>query len=778
MQYAWEFLTDVLGLAAENLAVSVFRDDVEAYSLWHEMIGIPKNRIAVMDEKDNFWSMGDTGPCGPCSEIHYRISEPKENRSPKESVEADDETYLEIWNLVFMQYNREAGGKLTPLPSPSIDTGMGLERIASIVQNFTTNYQCDLLSPIMEIVARKAGYALNNEREKDVSCRVIADHIRACVFLIADGVTPANDGRGYVLKRIIRRAARHGKELGLSPCFFSELALDFIPMMSQSYPEIKETKSLIRSLLLQEEKRFGSTLNQGMKVLENLIENALKVNKTIVPGAELFKLYDTYGFPDDLARDILNDRGFSYDQEGFDSEMKIQRDRARLAQSGKNTDLKLAEAYLELINKGLKSTYVGYDQTEAQTKLLAMIKDGQTIHKIKSGDIVEILLENTPFYAESGGQCGSQGEISHPDFFIQVIDTQRPAEGLILAKGKVISTSAEAQINLQNPVVLARLDKKKHQRIKNNHTATHLLQGALRTVLGEHVKQSGSLVNHKKLRFDFSHYEPLTRDQLLDVETIVNNAITQNEPVSATEMAYDDAVRMGAIAIFGEKYGDQVRVVQAGPLSTELCGGTHTERCGNIGLLKILSEESVSSGVRRIEAVSGGDALKWTQENIAILENIAKKYKVPLSKIENRLDQVEEQFKEKGRQFEELKKKFQTYEAQKLTQEVEEIKGKKLLIKKVDPDTDLKEQAFLLEKAIRPGIVMLGKENPPDKFSVAVVASSFISGDFNAGNFIKENAQLIGGKGGGKPEFAQCGGGNPDGWDDFVANLRRRVADL
>ena len=621
--YAWEFLTQELGLDPEKLAVSVFQNDDEAYQIWHKKIGVSAERIARLGEKDNFWSMGDTGPCGPCSEIHYQMK-PLEGLSPQQCLEADNGRFLEVWNLVFMQFDRQPGGELKPLPQPSIDTGMGLERIASVVQGQSSNYGTDLLSPLVNAAAQMAGIShLEPKSEAEVSCRVIADHIRACSFLIADGVVPANDGRGYVLRRIIRRAARHGKEIGLQPGFFSAMAGVVAQEMGSAYPEVKENLSFIQILLKQEEQRFAATLTQGLRILDELTHELKTKGAAQAPGEEIFKLYDTYGFPPDLAGDIMEDRGFTLDRAGFDAAMSAQRQRAKAAQNTRGIDLSLAEGYKALLDQGLKTQFVGYGQTSVETQLLAVLQGGKLATSLTEGQEVELLLSQSPFYAEGGGQVGDQGQVEHPEWQVQVVDTHSPAPGLILLQGKVGQVAGGRHHLQPQAVVTAKVDSQRRLAIQANHSATHLLQAAMRLLVGDHVKQAGSLVTPDKLRFDFSHYAPLTPEQIQDVETMVNAQIRANEGVSAVQMNYDEAIRTGAMAIFGEKYGDQVRVVTAGASSKEFCGGCHVTRTGDIGLFKIIAEEAISAGVRRIEAVTGNAAFAWVQHQIAALEGMA-----------------------------------------------------------------------------------------------------------------------------------------------------------
>ncbi len=778
ISYAWEYLTKVLGIPEDKLVASVFEDDQEAFDLWNKEIGLPADKIGRLGEKDNFWSMGDVGPCGPCSEIHYQLYPLQDGKSVQQSLEDDDGTFLEIWNLVFMQYNQEADGTRVPLPNPSIDTGMGIERIASVVQGFTSNYETDLLSGLVDYLKENAPDPKDNDADVTVSARVIADHIRAVVFLISDGVIPSNEGRGYVMRRIIRRAARHGKELGYHAGFFSELVDNFVPMMSEAYPEIEENQDYIRILIKQEEKRFSTTLNHGMKILDEILEKYRKADNRLVNGEEIFRLYDTFGFPADLAEDVLQDNGLDYNREEFDSCMEEQRQRAKADQDTKKVDLKVSEVYLALTDEGLQSRFVGYDIFETQTKMQAVVKDGSRTSEIHEGDRVEVLLEETPFYAESGGQVGDTGEIVHDEFRIVVNDTQSPVAGLILCHGIVSSTTSDVVTIASTPQVIARVDGKKRIATQANHTATHLMQSALRTVLGDHVKQSGSLVNPEKLRFDFSHYASLTKEQIGDVETIINQNIRENEEVLDESLDFDSAVNAGAMAIFGEKYGDMVRVVTAGSSSKELCGGCHTSKTGNIGLFKIISEESIAAGIRRIEALTGAAAIAYVQENISNMESISQSLKVPMNEVPERLEQMQLQIKDKEKQIEQLRNELQQFTAEKALQEVTKIGNIDVLMMRTDPASDLKAMAATLLKKMKTGVVMLSKTPDQQRISVILSVSRDLTDKIHAGNLVKELAPIIDAKGGGSPNVAQCGGGNPAGWDKLKSRLSEKITSV
>jgi len=769
--YAWEFLTQTLGLDSSQLAVSVFNEDQEAYDIWANQVGIPVERIARLGEKENFWSMGDTGPCGPCSEIHFLLHPLKEGQTPQESLEADDGCFLEIWNLVFMQYNRDLSGTLTPLPNPSIDTGMGLERITSVVQGKTNNFETDLLSETVGEIAKQAGYVLGSQTEGDVSCRVIADHLRASVFLIADGVIPSNEGRGYVLRRIIRRAARHGKELGLRPGFFAGLVDFLVPQVQGTYPEVEESAGYIKILLTQEERRFDATLTQGLKILRELTDQLTQDQQKVASGESIFMLYDTYGFPPDLALDILEDKGLSYNQEEFEAAMNAQRDRAKNAQENREGELQVSGVYVELSKQGTKQQFVGYQSSESTSEILGVVREGALVTQLSTGETADFFLAQTPFYAEGGGQVGDQGELVNDQVRVKVLATHSPLPGLNLCTAKVVS----GQLDLsQTNEITAKVDLKRRRATEANHTATHLLQAAMRTVIGEHVKQAGSLVNDEKLRFDFSHYAPVTTEEIGEIEALVNRMVRDNHDVGAEEMDFDQAVATGAMAIFGEKYGDDVRVVSAGDASKELCGGCHTSRTGNIGLFKIISEQAVSSGIRRIEAVTGELAFEFVQANQGVLEKLAQRYKVSLDQVGERSDQVFEQAKSKDKELAQLKQKLAGFEAQQALAATEQI-GEVQFLSYATEDPNLRDLAAQFLKAMDSGVLMLYRTEA-QKVSVVVMVSKDLQDRFKAGALIKELSPLVEGRGGGKPDFAQCGGTKPEGVQAFTQALREKLA--
>jgi alanyl-tRNA synthetase len=600
--YAWEFVTEYLKLPKERLYVSVFRDDEEAYRIWNEEVGIPSERIWRLGEEDNFWQMGDTGPCGPSSEIYVDRGE-----------EYGEERFLEIWNLVFMQYNRDEKGNLTPLPNPNIDTGMGLERIASVLQGTKTNFEIDLIKPLIDFGQEISGKTYGENFEDTVAMRVIADHLRALTFAISDGVLPSNTARGYVIRRILRRALRFGYKLGIREPFLYKGVDVVVEVMKDAYPELLQTRAFVKGVVKAEEERFLHTFKNSMPVVEEFINTALEEGRRFLKGEEVFKLYDTYGFPLDLLEEIAKEKGLSLDMEGFEKEMEIQRERAR--QNFKIQTKEVQPIYQHLKNIGRTSTFVGYEQYVAQSKVIALLKNGELVSELKEGEEGEVFLDITPFYAERGGQIGDTGTIESVDGLFVVDDTQSPVDGVISHKGKVVKGTIKV-----GDQVIASIDRERREDIKRNHTATHLLHSALRLVLGEHVRQAGSLVADKYLRFDFTHFQALSVDELKRVEELVNEQIRKNEPVIVEEKDYREAIKEGAIAIFEEKYGERVRVLSVGDFSKELCGGTHVSRTGEIGYFKIISESSVGAGLRRIVAKTG----RWAVEE-AFLESLTLK---------------------------------------------------------------------------------------------------------------------------------------------------------
>ncbi|MBW2220755.1 MAG: alanine--tRNA ligase, partial [Deltaproteobacteria bacterium] len=618
IDFSWDLLVNGYGLLVDKLWISIFHDDDEAFELWNNRIGVPSEKIVRLGEKDNFWAMGDTGPCGPCSEIHFDRGEAFGCDRPDCRVGCDCDRYLEIWNLVFMQFNKDKSGKMSPLPKPSIDTGLGLERIISILQDTPTNYETDLFRPLIKTVEDLSEKRLGESNESDVAMKVIADHSRATAFLIGDGVLPSNEGRGYVLRRIMRRAIRYGRYIGLTRPFLHRTTESVFHVMEDTYPELKESGAFITNVVENEEKRFIETLDNGLKLLEDTLSDIQSRGESTIPGDVIFKLYDTFGFPVDIVRDIVRDKNMSLDMDTFNREMDEQKARSKSVVSFSE----ISDAYKNLSVKGVKTEFSGYNDLGLKSEVLLIVKDNIEADEAGKGKTIEIVTKATPFYAESGGQVGDTGRITGDDFEMIVTGTLKDPTGLIIHKGRVVAGSVK-----NGETVLLSVEDKKRKKIALNHTATHLLHAALRSELGDHVKQAGSLVSPDRLRFDFSHFSSIDRQDLDKIEKVVNDRIRQNIKVIAEEMDADDAIKTGATALFDEKYGDRVRVISINDFSMELCGGTHTDRTGDIGLLKILSENGIAAGVRRIEAITGAAAVEYAQKIAGILDNAATHFK-------------------------------------------------------------------------------------------------------------------------------------------------------
>ncbi len=749
--YAWEFLTGVLGLPPERLWVTVYQDDDEAADIWLKELKVDPERFSRCGEKDNFWAMGDTGPCGPCSEIFYDHG-PDVAGGPPGSPDEEGERYVEIWNLVFMQYNRDANGELHSLPKPSVDTGMGLERIAAVVQGVHSNYDIDLFKNIIQAVAD-----ITQTRELDnSSLRVIADHIRACVFLILDGVTPSNEGRGYVLRRIIRRAIRHGHQLGVVDPFFSKLVAVLVKEMGEAYPELAQSQALCEEVLQTEEQQFAKTLEQGMGILEDALRD-LKGKQ--IPGHVVFRLYDTYGFPVDLTADIARERDLTLDMPGFEKEMEQQRARAR-ASSHFYDQKALA------LDEKLSTDFVGYDHLRVETSAPALFRDGVEVDTLAEGDDAVIVLEKTPFYAESGGQVGDQGEIHLLDHGLFVVrDTQKQA-GVHLH----IGTLKKGQLQ-QGATVTAEVDPRTRQATRLNHSATHLLHAALRHVLGEGVIQKGSLVDAQRLRFDFSHPKALSTEQLHDIESLVNAQIRLNSAVVTDIMTPEEATKKGALALFGEKYADQVRVLNMGDFSMELCGGTHVDRTGDIGLLKISTEEAVAAGIRRIEAVTGQVALDWVLNAESQIKQLSGALNCKRDEVEAKVTQLQQRQRDLEKAQTKLQSKLAQFAIQDLLLAAQETDGAKLLLQEITADAKtLREMVPKLVDKLGTAIVVLAAVND-GKVSVVVGVSKGLTAQIKAGDLVNFVATQVGGKGGGRPDIAQAGGNQPEHLEAALASL-------
>ncbi len=770
--YAWEFLTKDLKLDKSRLYVTVYTDDDEAADIWHEQEGVPRERIFRFGEKDNFWSMGDTGPCGPCSEIFWDNGPEVGCGKPECNVGCDCDRYMEIWNNVFMQFDRSADGTLTPLPKPSVDTGMGLERITTVMQGVTSNYDTDLLRTIIAYVEQLSGKRYGDSNNDDVSMRVIADHSRATAFLIADGVLPSNEGRGYVLRRIMRRAARHAKMLGFREPMLYRTAQKVMDQMQDAYPELAERKEYVSKVVLNEEERFIQTLDNGLRILNEEVEKLKKSGKTVVPGEVVFQLYDTFGFPVDLTADIVEAEHFTLDDDGFEACMERQRQKAREHWKGSGEEA-IAAIYRQLAEEGIRTEFTGYGALSDYGTVLALLKDGKRIDEAREGDKVEIVTSTTPFYGESGGQVGDRGEISTGLAKAEVLDSRKPIPNLTVHVAQVVSGTLRcgdaADLKVSGEI---------RQATALNHTATHILQAVLVDTLGDHVKQAGSLVTPERLRFDFIHFSPLSREELIRVEREVNRRIRENQAVEVNEMAHDEAVSAGATALFGEKYGDTVRVVKVGEFSMELCGGTHTHAAGDIGLFKILQESGIAAGVRRIEAVTGTKALELVQQQEETLDGLAALVKSNRDQLSKRLQKMLEHQKSLEKELESLQSRLQSGQASQLLDQVKEVAGVKLLATRV-PSMDgkaLREFADQLRDKLQSGVLVLGCEFE-GKANLLVAVTKDLAGRIHAGQLIKNLAEQVGGKGGGRPDLAQAGGSQPQNLDAALKGVDTHLAE-
>lgn len=765
IHFAWEFLTspEWLNIPKDKLLATVYAEDDEAYNIWLNEIGMPSERIVrIGDNKgakyasDNFWQMGDTGPCGPCSEIFYDHGEEIWGGIPG-SPEEDGDRWIEIWNCVFMQFNRDEQGNMNPLPKPSVDTGMGLERMAAVMQHVHSNYEIDLFQDLLKAVARETGAPFSME---EPSLKVIADHIRSCSFLIADGVLPANEGRGYVLRRIIRRAVRHGYKLGQSKPFFHKLVADLVKEMGDAYPELKEKQVQIEEALKNEESRFAQTLETGMALLENAL---VKGGKTL-DGEIIFKLYDTYGFPYDLTADICRERNIELDEAGFEREMEAQRARARAAQSFK--------ANAQLPYDGQDTEFKGYSERQTESKVLALYKDGEQVDELNEGEEGAVVIDFTPFYAESGGQVGDVGYIFSGENRFEVRDTQKIKAAVFGQFG--VQTSGRLKVG---DSVTAKVDDEIRNANMRNHSATHLMHKALRDVLGEHVEQKGSLVTAESTRFDISHPQAVTAEEIAEVERRVNEAVLANVAVNAAIMSMEDAQKTGAMMLFGEKYGDEVRVLQMGGFSTELCGGTHVSRTGDIGLFKIISEGGIAAGVRRIEAITGLNALKWAQDQERLLKDIiaetkAQTEKDVLAKIQAGAAHAKALEKELAR----AKAELAVHAGAKLLDDAKDLGAAKLVAAQIEADAAaLREIVTDLTGKSEQAIVLLAAVND-GKVSLCAGVSKALTGKVKAGDLVKFAAEQVGGKGGGRPDLAQAGGSDVEKLPAMIDSVKDWVS--
>jgi alanyl-tRNA synthetase len=751
IQYAWDFLTEELKLSKDKLLVTIYHDDDEAFDIWSNQIGLSEDKIIRISTSDNFWSMGDTGPCGPCSEIFYDHGEHIWG-GPPGSPEEDGDRFIEIWNLVFMQFNRQSDGTMQPLPKPSIDTGMGLERISAILQNVHSNYEIDIFQNLIEATANIVG----TDDRQDKSLRVIADHIRSCSFLICDGIIPSNEGRGYVLRRIIRRAVRHGNKLGASGVFFYRLVSALETQMGEAYPELTANRELIEKVLKTEEEQFSRTLERGMSILNNALS---ELTSDVVPGELVFKLYDTYGFPADLTNDVAREKNLSIDEEGFQAAMAAQRKRAQQA-SQFDTD------YNELLKSNCASEFTGYDKLTNQAKIVELFANGQVVNQLSDAEEGIVVLDKSPFYAESGGQAGDTGVLKTANGNFIVRDTVKLGNA-IAHKG-----TAHSDFKLGD-LVQAEFDVERREAIKLNHSATHLMHAALKQILGEHVNQKGSLVSDERFRFDFSHFEAVTNTQLQSVEKLVNQQIRANHVLDTKLMNLDEAKAAGAMALFGEKYAEDVRVVSMGEFSMELCGGTHVNRTGDIGFFKIVSEGGIAAGVRRIEAVTGEQALDAVQSQTQQMSQIAGLLKTDPQSLTARIQNILDGNKVVEKELQKLKRQIASDVTTDVLSQVYEVNGVKVLstvLEGVEAKA-LRSMVDDFKNQLGSAIIVLGlvEEN---KVSLIVGVTKDLVSKIRAGDLVNFVAQQVGGKGGGRPDMALAGGTQPQNLESAIVSVQ------
>ncbi len=763
--FGWDFLTREVGLDGTRMTVSVFREDDEAYDLWHRAMGIPASRIVRFDEKDNFWSMGATGPCGPCSEILYDQGEGVGCGRPGCAVGCDCDRFLEIWNLVFMQFNQDESGTRTPLPKPSIDTGMGLERLAGVVQGVTSNYDTDLFRPILDGISRQCGVSVGKSPALDAAMRVVADHARATAFLIADGIVPSNEGRGYVLRRIMRRALRHGKKLGFDGPFLHRVAGIVVEEFREAYPGLAQSASFVDTVAFQEERRFLETLDAGLRMVEEVFSRMSGGGK-VFPGEVAFKLYDTYGFPADLTADLCRERGVALDTAGFEKEMEKQRAQSRVSWKGGEIGAQDAVAG-ELSRAGISVDFVGYERMDADARIVAVFRQGARVASAASGEEAELVTDVTPFYGESGGQAGDTGDAQGDGFTLRVQDTRKVSPDQVIHRVKVLSGTLR-----EGKAARLRVDEAPRRLTQGNHTATHLLQAALRKILGTHVKQAGSYVGPDKLRFDFSHFESLSPETLSAVEEEVNRVVFSPRPVTWESLPYEQAVAAGAMAFFGEKYADIVRMVTVPEVSRELCGGTHVRNTAEIGLFRILSEGAVAAGVRRIEAVTGLPAWRCLREEAGTLHGVARELKVAAPEVPERVRKLSAQIKALEKALQEARRRSSRDVVGEILSGAREVSG----VRRVSAEVEAMDAAALRDLAdavkgkLSSGILLLGAREGERCHLVAGVTSD-LTGRYSASDIVRKAAALVGGGGGGRKDMAQAGGSLVEHLPEALASI-------
>ncbi len=755
IEFAWELVTQKFAIAPERLVATVFRDDDDAHAIWRTAIGLPEDKVLRLGADENFWAMGDTGPCGPCSELHVDLGVNPQCQNPRCDPSCDCGRWLEIWNLVFMQFDRGSSGEMTPLPKPSIDTGAGLERLSAVIQGVDSVYDTDLFRGVLARAEELADQSLGADPDKDFSLRVIADHARSVTFLIGDGVLPANEGRGYVLRRVLRRAARHGVLLGVERPFLHHVADVVIDEMSGAYPELAERRAYITQRIAREEERFLETLSKGLQLLEEEIRELRQRGGSVLPGEVVFRLYDTYGFPVDLTEDVLRGHGLSVDSAGFDRSMEAQRARARAAWKGSG-DEGVSQVYAGLASE-LTSEFRGYDELETSSALRVLLVDAERVVKARAGERVELVVDETPFYAESGGQVGDRGTVTTSTGRIEVEDAQRPVGGLIVHRGRVV----EGEVYVDTPARL-RVDAEARAATVRNHSGTHLLHAALREVLGPQTLQKGSLVAPDRLRFDFTHDAPLSDEEIERIEELVNERIEANDAARVRVLPYDQAIASGAIAIFEEKYGDEVRVVSFGDFSTELCGGTHAAATGQIGLLKILSEAGIAAGVRRLEALTGLGALRHLRERERSLRGVAELLRVPQAEVPERVTKLLDDKRAADKEIERLRSAQRGAASKDLLSQAREIGAVRVLATRVEAagSRELRSLVDALRERMKSGVVLMATQSD-GRVSLALGVTPDLTKRFRAGDLVREVASAMGGKGGGRADFAQGGGNDP-----------------
>ena len=766
--WAWEFLVEVLEIPKDRLYVSVYEEDQEAADIWHEKMHLPKEKIFFLGKEDNFWEVG-VGPCGPCSEIHFDRGEKYGCGDENCAVGCDCDRYLEIWNLVFTQFNQNEDGTYTPLPNPNIDTGMGLERLAAMMQEVDSIFDVDTIKAIRDHVCRIAGVTYGDNEKNDISIRIMTDHIRSSVFMASDGVLPSNEGRGYVMRRLIRRAVRHGKLLGIKDMFLVDLSKTVIDHSKHEYTELEDKFNYITKILSVEEERFNETIDLGLNILKNHMQRLKEAQETILSGEDSFKLYDTYGFPLDLTKEILEENGFALDEDGFKVEMDHQRDRARKARVG-SSFMGAETTVFHQLDASLSSRFEGYEDTDmADATILAIIKENELVEKATQGEAVSVITDKTPFYGESGGQAGDIGMITTPTGKLEVTDTRHVLGNKIVHTATIISGSVE-----KGQKVAMEVDTVNRLNTARNHTATHLLQQALKDVLGNHIEQAGSSVNAQRLRFDFTHFEAMTNEQIQKVENLVNQRVFEGIKVSTCETGIDKAREMGATALFGEKYGEVVRVVNMNAYSIELCGGTHVENTSQIGTFKIISENGVSSGVRRIEAISGPGALVFYQEQEQELKDLSALLRTSPNQLLKKVENMASELKAAQKQLEVLNGQISQAQAGDVLSQAQDVKGVKLLTARMD-DLDmngLRNMGDKLKDKLPCGVIVLAT-NKDDKVNFVVMATKeAVDKGVHSGNIIAQVAKIAGGGGGGRPNMAQAGGKDSAMIDQALAKAK------